>query len=220
MPQPQDALPAEYAFRAEVTPELVASVEPRIVALLVWWTERWQEDFRSRGRVPLAILRWTGFALSIGAILATGWVIVVMPDRPCRPAPILELNVLMAFLVLCATFFGFYGRLIPVLNARGLRAAARRGGRFVARLRRKLPFSVEYTISDGRLVGRVEKPKVTSATELARVERVAFAGPVACLYGGRFPRLVQRLVWLPDDAARDALREALRRAGAVEVTLP
>jgi hypothetical protein len=72
---------------------------------------------------------------------------------------------------------------------------------------------VEYVVSGGRLTGSSAKPRFARTTELRRVERAAFAGEVACLFGPRFPHLVKRLVWLPDAAARGALAEALRAQG-------
>jgi hypothetical protein len=210
---------AELRFRTEVTPALLSRVEPGAVGLLVWWAEQWNDVTRTRGRRPLAALRWTGFGLSLLGIGLTGWTIAVTPDSPCRPASFpTRLDGMMVLLVLFATLFWFYDRIVPGLQRWSRRMSERQARRLLARTRRTAPFTVEYVVSGGRLTGSSERPRFSRSTELRRVERAAFAGEVACLFGPRFP-FVKRLLWLPDGAARDALAEALRAAGIAVVEL-
>lgn len=208
---------AELRFRTDVTAELLDRVEPSAVGLLVWWAEQWNDVTRTRRRVPLAILRWSGFGLACAGILLAGYLIVVTPE--CRPGTARSYSALMPFLVIAATIFAFYGRIVPAIQRWSLRMGARQARQLLARTRRTVPFTVEYVLSGGRLTGSSAKPKLVRATELRRVERAAFSGEVACLFGPRFPGLVKRLVWLPDGAARAGLMAALREAGIQVVEL-
>jgi hypothetical protein len=210
----------ELRFRTEVTPELLARVEPSAVGLLVWWAEQWNDVTRTRRRGALAALRWTGFGLSLVAVGLTGWMIAVTPGSPCHPSTFpTRYDGMMVVAVLFATVFGFYGRIVPGLQRWSLRMSERQARQLLARTRRTAPFTVEYVVSEGRLTGSSAKPRFSRATALGSVERAAFAGEVACLFGPRFPRLVKRLVWLPDAAARAALAETLRAAGIAVVDL-
>jgi hypothetical protein len=211
----------EIRWRREITPEVAARAEAQLVALLEWWDDRWTEAARTRRRRPSSAIRWVGLSLSLAGIGLAGFGIVVTPDAPCyRGTSALFYDATMPFFVVLATIFGFMPRIAPALRAWSRRMAARQARRLAAKTRRSAPYSVEYVLASGRLTARVQKPRLTSDTELRRVESAALADDVACLYGGRFPRLVKRIVWLPDVDAREALREALRSHGASLHDLP
>lgn len=211
----------EVRYRCEVSQELAERAGPQVDALLCWWADRWHERTRARRRVPLAVVRWAGLGLALLGIVLTGFLIVVTPDLPRRGgrSPLFY-DALMALFVIFATLFGFMERITPALAAWSRRMAARQAARFRERTRRAAPYGVDYAISAGRLEGRVEKPRQLSVTELRRVESAAFAREVACLYGDRLPRLVKRIVWLPEGADRERLREALHAAGVQVIDLP
>lgn len=206
----------EIRWRAEVTGEVAARAEAQLEALFGWWHDRWVEAARTRRRGFLAATRWIGLFGSLAGIGLAGFLIVVTPDAPCyRGTPALFYDAMMPFFVVLATLFGFQPRITPALQAWSRRMGVRQARRLALKARRAAPYPVDYVLAGGRLAAKVEKPRLTSVTELRHVESAAIAGDVACLHGGRFPRIVKRIVWLPGDAAaRDALREALRAAGA------
>jgi hypothetical protein len=212
---------AELRYRCEITAEVASRAGPQLDALFGWWHDRWTKVVRTRRRIPLNVIRWVGLSASLAGIALAGYLIVVVPDAPCyRGTSALSFDAMMPFFVVLATAFGFMNRIQPALQAWSRRMGARQARRLSEKTRRAAPYSVEYVLSKGRLVARVVKPRLTSATALRRVESAAFATDVACLFGGRLPRIVKRIVWLPDATAREGLREALRAAGVSVVDLP
>jgi hypothetical protein len=208
-------------WRCEITEEVASRAEMQLEDLLLWWDDRWAEAVRTRRRIPLEALRWIGLSASLAGIALTGYLIVVTPDAPCRRGTsALFFDAVMPLFVVLATLFGFMERIQPAVRAWSRRMAVRQARRLAGRTRRAAPYSVEYVLADGRLTARVEKPRLRSVTELSRVESAGIASDAACLFGGRLPRLVKRIVWLPDAGAREALKEALRSAGASLHDLP
>jgi hypothetical protein len=211
-------------YRCEVTRELVSRATPQLEELFAWWVDRAREGAERRRRLRPELLRWLGLGVSLLGIAVAAFAIVITPDAPrCGPAGsrVVFYDGMMPLFVVAATFFGFLPRISPAIHAWARRAGARQARGLAARLGPAAPFDAEYEVEGGRITARVEKLRLVRATELARVERAAFAADVALLQGGRFPRYVKRVLWLPEDpGARKALRAALAAAGVAMADLP
>jgi hypothetical protein len=205
-------------YRREITPELAARAAPELERLFQWWNDRWHETVGARRRAPLRVIRWLGLSLSLLGVVVAGAAVVLTPDAPCpRGRSVAFYNAVIPVFVVFATVFGFMERVSQELRAFGGRVAARQARRVAARTAGAAPYAAEYVVRDGRLETRAEALKRSSASDLRRFERAAFARDAACLFGARRLFPVKRILWLPEDGARERLREALRAAG-VEVT--
>lgn len=204
------------AFTCELTPERLDAGEQELAAALTLWTARNQEALRPWRQRFAPVLRTIGLTACAAGALVSGWAVTRYPLDPCPAAAARSSEAFYQFMtplfVVLGVLFWFMPRVNAAARAWALRAPGRTAPRALAPLRRQLPSQVTYRLTDRGIESDLTRPRRRSRTAFEKVRGAVAGRGTICLFAGPpLPRLL-RLVWLPDDAARRAVLDALDAA--------